>query len=100
MGVKLLYLDSDDKVAAAMVIPPEDPKNPTAEKAARCCSSSCFQVTQGFSLGFTGRLLLCEVGIYNSLMARPPQSRPERTTTVDNRRPFCIPSPLMRKPRA
>ncbi len=26
MGVKLLDLDSDDKVAAAMVIPPEDPK--------------------------------------------------------------------------
>jgi DNA gyrase subunit A len=27
MGVKLLDLDTDDKVAAAMVIPPEDPKN-------------------------------------------------------------------------
>jgi len=26
MGVKFLDLDSDDKVAAAMVIPPEDPK--------------------------------------------------------------------------
>ena len=26
MGVKLLDLDTDDKVAAAMVIPPEDPK--------------------------------------------------------------------------
>jgi DNA gyrase subunit A len=29
MGVKLLDLDKDDKVAAAMVIPPEDPKTPT-----------------------------------------------------------------------
>ena len=29
MGVKLLDLDTDDKVAAAMVIPPEDPKTPT-----------------------------------------------------------------------
>ena len=28
MGVKLLDLDTDDKVAAAMVIPPEDPKAP------------------------------------------------------------------------
>jgi DNA gyrase subunit A len=26
MGVKLLDLDTDDKVAAAMVIPPEEPK--------------------------------------------------------------------------
>ncbi len=31
MGVKLLDLDTDDKVAAAMVIPPEDPKTPTIE---------------------------------------------------------------------
>jgi DNA gyrase subunit A len=29
MGVKLLDLDTGDKVAAAMVIPPEDPKSPT-----------------------------------------------------------------------
>jgi DNA gyrase subunit A len=29
MGVKLLDLDPDDKVAAAMVIPPEEPKTPT-----------------------------------------------------------------------
>jgi DNA gyrase subunit A len=29
MGVKLLDLDGEDKVAAAMVIPPEDPKTPT-----------------------------------------------------------------------
>jgi DNA gyrase subunit A len=28
-GVKLLNLDADDKVAAAVVIPPEDPKTPT-----------------------------------------------------------------------
>ncbi len=28
-GVKLLDLDQDDKVAAAMPIPPEDPKTPT-----------------------------------------------------------------------
>ncbi len=28
-GVKLLDLDQDDKVAAAMTIPPEDPKPPT-----------------------------------------------------------------------
>jgi DNA gyrase subunit A len=27
MGVKLLDLDTDDKVAASMVIPPEDPKS-------------------------------------------------------------------------
>jgi DNA gyrase subunit A len=26
-GVKLLNLDADDKVAAAVVIPPEDPKS-------------------------------------------------------------------------
>jgi DNA gyrase subunit A len=26
-GVKLLNLDTDDKVAAAVVIPPEDPKS-------------------------------------------------------------------------
>ena len=32
MGVKLLDLDTDDKVAAAMVIPPEDPKNPNRER--------------------------------------------------------------------
>ncbi len=31
MGVKLLDLDTDDKVAAAMVIPPEDPKTPNPE---------------------------------------------------------------------
>ncbi len=31
MGVKLLDLDTDDKVAAAMVIPPEDPKTPNGE---------------------------------------------------------------------
>jgi DNA gyrase subunit A len=31
MGVKLLDLDTDDKVAAAMVIPPEDPKTTTDE---------------------------------------------------------------------
>src|SRR5580693_885168 len=31
MGVKLLDLDSDDKVAAAMVIPPEDPKPQAAD---------------------------------------------------------------------
>jgi DNA gyrase subunit A len=29
MGVKLLDPDKDDKVAAAMVIPPEVPKTPT-----------------------------------------------------------------------
>ena len=29
MGVKLLDLDTDDKVASATVIPPEDPKPPT-----------------------------------------------------------------------
>ncbi|MBB5065133.1 DNA gyrase subunit A [Granulicella mallensis] len=33
MGVKLLDLDTDDKVAAAMVIPPEDPKSPTENGA-------------------------------------------------------------------
>jgi DNA gyrase subunit A len=33
MGVKLLDLDGDDKVAAAMVIPPEDPKTPTENGA-------------------------------------------------------------------
>jgi DNA gyrase subunit A len=33
MGVKLLDLDTDDKVAAAMVIPPEDPKTPTENGA-------------------------------------------------------------------
>ena len=33
MGVKLLDLDTDDKVAAAMVIPPEDPKPPTENGA-------------------------------------------------------------------
>jgi DNA gyrase subunit A len=33
MGVKLLDLDDDDKVAAAMVIPPEDPKSPTENGA-------------------------------------------------------------------
>jgi DNA gyrase subunit A len=33
MGVKLLDLDTDDKVAAAMVIPPEDPKTPTENSA-------------------------------------------------------------------
>jgi DNA gyrase subunit A len=33
MGVKLLDLDPDDKVAAAMVIPPEDPKPPTENGA-------------------------------------------------------------------
>jgi DNA gyrase subunit A len=33
MGVKLLDLDPDDKVAAAMVIPPEDPKTPTENGA-------------------------------------------------------------------
>jgi len=33
MGVKLLDLDADDKVAAAMVIPPEDPKSPTENGA-------------------------------------------------------------------
>jgi DNA gyrase subunit A len=33
MGVKLLDLDTDDKVAAAMVIPPEDPK-PATENGA------------------------------------------------------------------
>jgi DNA gyrase subunit A len=33
MGVKLLDLDADDKVAAAMVIPPEDPKTPTENGA-------------------------------------------------------------------
>ena len=32
-GVKLLDLDADDKVAAAMVIPPEDPKPETPEGA-------------------------------------------------------------------
>jgi DNA gyrase subunit A len=30
-GVKLLDLDQDDKIAAAMTIPPEDPKNSTLE---------------------------------------------------------------------
>jgi DNA gyrase subunit A len=29
MGVKLLDLEANDKVASATVIPPEDPKNPT-----------------------------------------------------------------------
>jgi DNA gyrase subunit A len=33
MGVKLLDLDTGDKVAAAMVIPPEDPKTPTENGA-------------------------------------------------------------------
>jgi DNA gyrase subunit A len=33
MGVKLLDLDTGDKVAAAMVIPPEDPKLPTENGA-------------------------------------------------------------------
>jgi DNA gyrase subunit A len=33
MGVKLLDLDTDDKVAAAMVIPPEDPKTQTENGA-------------------------------------------------------------------
>jgi hypothetical protein len=32
-GVKLLDLDPEDKVAAAMVIPPEDPKTPTENGA-------------------------------------------------------------------
>ena len=30
-GVKLLNLDADDKVAAAVVIPPEDPKTPSSD---------------------------------------------------------------------
>jgi DNA gyrase subunit A len=33
MGVELLDLDADDKVAAAMVMPPEDPKTPTENGA-------------------------------------------------------------------
>jgi DNA gyrase subunit A len=33
MGVKLLDLDADDKMAAAMVIPHEDPKSPTENGA-------------------------------------------------------------------
>jgi DNA gyrase subunit A len=33
MGVKLLDLDTDDKVAAAMVIPPEDPKTQAPDGA-------------------------------------------------------------------
>jgi hypothetical protein len=37
MGVKLLDLDTDDKVASATVIPPEDPKPPT--KAGHCSNS-------------------------------------------------------------
>ena len=32
-GVRLLNLDTDDKVASATVIPPEDPKNPTENGA-------------------------------------------------------------------
>jgi len=37
MGVMLLDLDSDDKVAAAMVIPPKSPRIP--QKAEYLCNS-------------------------------------------------------------